>query len=177
MENKTDSKLRFQANGKKTVNGSPVIDSQFSNIINTSTSTANIQIVDNLANKECISNMNAKLGLTEIRITNKGSGAHCTIRLDAEGKMTIDTSDSLAVTTTNAVSITTNDTTVTSPTVTINGNTKIDGTLLVTGATTIDNTLNVSSSATVKADATIGGKSFLGHMHIGNMGAPTSPPV
>lgn len=54
---------------------------------------------------------------------------------------------------------------VTAPDVIINGNVTINGTAHITGATTCD------------ADATIGGKSFLSHMHVGNLGAPTSPPI
>lgn len=53
----------------------------------------------------------------------------------------------------------------------ITGNTTIDST------TTINATTVINSSETVAGDANIGGKSFLGHMHIGNMGAPTSPPI
>lgn len=165
MENGTDAKLTFKVSGKKSVSKSPVIDCKYDNLINMSTSTANIQIIDNVAKKECINNMNAKSGKTEIKISNKVSKMNCTIILDAEGKMTISTTDCLDITTTNTVNIKTTQTNVVSPTVNIKGNTTIDGTLLVTGATT------------VLPDATIGGKSFLGHIHIGNMGAATSPPV
>jgi len=43
--------------------------------------------------------MDAKLGLTEIRITNKGSGAHCTILMDANGNMTVKTTSSVNIST------------------------------------------------------------------------------
>lgn len=158
MENEKDAALKIRSIGKKKINGSPIVDTEFSNIINTTTSTANIQIVDNIVQKECVNNMNAKSGQIEIRITSKTNGMHCTIRLDAMGKMTIDTTDQLTVTTTNSVNMT-------SPAINLNGATTINGTLHVTGSTTID------------PDATIGGKSFLGHKHTGNMGSPTSPPL
>ena len=109
MENKIDAKMAYKSSGKKKIDGSPVIDTQYTNVINTTTSTANIQIVDNITKKECVNNMNAKLGMTEIRITHKESGMHCTIKMDAQGKMTIDTTDSLAITTTNTVSVQTTD--------------------------------------------------------------------
>lgn len=56
-------------------------------------------------------------------------------------------------------------------------NNTLDGTEHITGTTTIDSATTINATTTVNADAIIGGKSFLGHMHIGNMGAPTSPPV
>lgn len=164
LENKPDATMLFQTIGKTMSNGSPIIDTKYSNIINTTTSIAAIQIVDNISKIECVDNKNAKNGKIEIRVTGKTSGTSCTIIMDAQGKMTITTSDSLAITTTNKVD-------VTSPTVTVNGTTTING------DTTVNGTLHVTGATTIDPDATIGGKSFLSHSHTGNMGSPTSPPI
>ena len=166
LENEDIAKISLEQTEEKNVNGSPVIDAGYHELINMSTSTANIQIVDNLSEIECLDNKNAKQGLTEIRINNKGNGAYCTIQLNANGIMTINTTNQLNIATTNQVNVQTQTTTITSPTVQINGNTTIDGTLHVTGMTTID------------PDAKIGNISFLGHKHgNGNNGSPTTPPI
>ncbi len=76
--------------------------------------------------------------------------------VNAGGKVNVTASDSV---------------TITSPTVTINGDVTINGTATISGLTTI------GGSAKIDPDAVIGGKSFLGHIHLGNMGASTSPPI
>lgn len=53
----------------------------------------------------------------------------------------------------------------------------VDGKEHITKNTLIDSSTTINATTTINADAVIGGKSFLGHMHIGNLGAPTSPPV
>jgi len=88
----------------------------------------------------------------------------------------------LTSTTTNMIADTTNVTSnnvtnVTSPNINMYGDTLIKGTVHITGATTIDSNLTVNASEVVAVDSVIGGKSFIGHMHTGNVGAPTSPPL
>ena len=56
-------------------------------------------------------------------------------------------------------------------------NNLLDGNEHITGTTLIDSSTTINALTTINADAVIGNKSFLGHMHIGNMGAPTSPPI
>jgi UDP-3-O-[3-hydroxymyristoyl] glucosamine N-acyltransferase len=41
----------------------------------------------------------------------------------------------------------------------------------------MDGNCHIAAKATIDADALIGGKSFLGHKHLGNLGAPTSTPL
>lgn len=59
----------------------------------------------------------------------------------------------------------------------LDGKYHITGTTLIDSETTINASTTINSTETVASDATIGGKSFLGHMHVGNLGAPTSPPI
>ena len=67
--------------------------------------------------------------------------------------------------------------TLTSPAITFNGDLTVNGNVHVTGTTTIDSDVTMNATETVANDSTIGGKSFLAHMHTGNAGAPTSPPL
>lgn len=81
------------------------------------------------------------------------------------------------------VDITTQTTNITSPVVNIKGIINHTGDITTTGNSVITGTSNIggateiAAALTVKADATISEKSFLDHMHTGNLGAPTSPPL
>lgn len=163
--NHYDASLQETITSKKKEGGGKVVDFNFNKEINAQTSIFSILIDDKIAKNQYSSNVNCMNGSVDIHIMNNNTGNKCIITFDSQGKMTVFTTDKLDIQTKNAVTITT-------PTTTINGET------IINGATTINNTLHVTSQTTVDADAIIGGKSFLGHIHgNGNMGSPTSPPI
>lgn len=63
-------------------------------------------------------------------------------------------------------------TTITSPKIELNSSTTT-----INGITTINGDTTINGTTTITPDAIIGGKSFIGHTHTGNVGAPTSPPL
>lgn len=54
--------------------------------------------------------------------------------------------------------------------VVLNGNLEVNGNVVINGNE------DITGTETVGVDSIIGGISFIGHMHAGNLGAPTSPP-
>lgn len=160
-----DASVEEQLKSKKLANGSPTVDYSWRKEVNAQKSVFNITVDDKISKNQFASNVNTLAGAVEVTIMNIQTGNNCVITFDSQGKMTVFTTDKLDITTANSVTITT-------PQTTINGVTTING------ATTINSTLHVTSQTTIDADAKIGGKSFLGHMHgNGNNGAPTTPPL
>ena len=75
------------------------------------------------------------------------------------------------------INLTSTVTNVHSTNINMYGDTLINGAVHITGTTKIDSNLTVNGEETVAIDSNIGGKSFVGHVHLGNAGMPTSPPM
>ena len=145
-------------------------------------------------------------GKIVIETADDSNKTHSRITMDSNGNIAVDTTNQLDVivkeesgstrshinmnsagsivcdSSTN-VDITTQTTNITSPTVNITGvinhlgDITTTGNSVITGTSNIGGATEIAAALTVKADATISNKSFLGHMHTGNLGAPTSPPL
>ena len=165
-----DASVEEQLKSKKMSNGSSTVDYIFNKGINAQKSIFNIFINDKISKNQFTNSVNTLAGIVEVIILNNQTSNKCVITFDSQGRMIITTTDKLEINTANSVTITT-------PQTTINGATTINGTTTINGETSINNTLHVTSQTTIDADANIGGKSFLGHTHVGNAGAPTSPPI
>lgn len=162
--NHYDASIEESFKSEKKESGSKVVDFAFAKNVVAQSSTFNITVDDKIAMNKYTHVVDCMKGEVDIQIVSNKTGNTCVITFDSNGVMTVTTTDKLDIKTTNSVTITT-------PQTTINSETTING------ATTINSTLHVTSQTTIDADAVIGGKSFLGHMHVGNMGAATSPPI
>lgn len=162
--NKNDAYLYEKVKSKKEINGSDVIDFNMLRTVDAQKSDVDLMIVDDITKNEILFSNDCQVGETVLQIRNKDSGNKCVLTLDSQGRMTIHTTDSLSVSTTNSI-------TMQSDKITLSGNS-----ILLDGPTTINNTLHVVDVATIDPDAKIAGISFIGHKHVGNMGAATSPP-
>ena len=152
-----DSTFEIQMIGKKLSNSSPYIDGIYNQQVNASTCKSIVKFVDNIVEHEYRNTLDVKLGKHEVYLTNSKTGSKCILVAKEDGTFEFQTTTSVKVVTKTVL--------VQAEDITMQGSS-----IVLDGPTHVKNQLKVD------IDTVTAGISFIGHKHIGNMGAATSPP-